>query len=174
MWSNEINQLAIEIAGALERGEYLEENFNKLCQELESDEPPHSFERFAVLIESEQWRFCDSELVDFWDAESEKITNELRCDYMREVLAGALEDPIEDTPSAHWEEISISPQKSLYCCALAHIEGYSPVTQWFGAYLSLNDFYLALNAAGYVTCEQDLALLEDEVLMRYWTFNETP
>ena len=175
MWGDDVNKLAIEIADALEQGDYSEESFSKLCGELEGDEPPQSFERFAVSIEDvAQWQFCDGELIASCESVPKKITNELRYSYMREVLAGALENPIEDTPSAHWEEISISPQRSLYCCALVHIEGHSPVTNWFGAYLSVKDYYLALTAAGYVTCEQDLALLNGENLLKYWTFNESP
>jgi len=175
IWGDDVIKLAIEIADALELGDYSKESFSELCGELEGEELLQSFERFAVSIENvAQWQFCDSELIASCDPVPEKITNELRYSYMREVLAGALENPIEDTPSAHWEEIFISPQKSLYCCALVHIEGHSPITNWFGAYLSVKDYYLALTSAGYVTCEQDLALLNGENLLKYWTFNESP
>jgi hypothetical protein len=175
MWSDDVIKLAIEIAGALEQGDYSEESFRKLCGELEGDETLQSFERFAVSIENvAQWQFCDSELIARCEPVPEQITNALRYSYRRKVLTGALENPIEDTPAACWEEISIAPQKSLYCCALVHIEGYSPITNWVGAYLSVKDYYSALTAAGYVTCEQDFALLDGDTLLKYWRSDESP
>ena len=55
-----------------------------------------------------------------------------------------------------------------------HIEGYSPITNWVGAYLSVKDYYSALTAAGYVTCEQDFALLDGDTLLKYWRSDESP
>ena len=176
MMSDDVKILAANIASALEsaleKGDHSSENFRNLCRKLEGDEPPEEFERFAVLIESEDWRFCDSELIDWWDTESEKISDELRCDYMREVLTLAVDEPTEDTCSAHWEEIPLSPEKSLYCCALIYLEGHSPIINWFGAYLSVKQFYVALTEAGFVTCEEDVAALNNETLLKYWRFDE--
>jgi hypothetical protein len=62
----------------------------------------------------------------------------------------------EDTSSAHWEEITLTSNAPLFCCALVHIEGYEPITCWYGAYLSLDDFYIDLRLADFVLREPDV------------------
>lgn len=174
MWSDRVISLANRVAGELQTGAYSEELFESLCKEIQGDEPPESFGHFPVFVEDVASPcFCDSELSAILGVEPPQITDGQRLQYMRELLEERIEKPMGDEPSAHWEEIAVSPHQSLYCCALVHIEGYTPVTSWWGAFLSLDEFYKSLAKSGYVTCKQDVAQFSDEFLMRQWTNNAT-
>ncbi len=166
--------MAAEIIESIKQGGYSEESFVKLCNELEGEEPPDSFERFAIWVEgAATFAWCDSELVAHLDCSPQEVTDELRVSFMRERLLSELESPTEDTPSLHWEEVRLPSDDVLYCCALVHIEGYSPVISWYGAFNSLSNFYGNLVQDGYVTCETDVKALGSEWLLSYWERSES-
>lgn len=170
MWIGRAIQLAAVVASELEAGSHSEGSFESLCKEIEGEVPPDKFDRFPVSVEDVASAcFCDSELAAILEIEPEKISDEQRLQHMRELLEERIENLMGDEPSAHWEEIPVSPDNSLYCCALVYLEGYTPVTSWWGAYLSLDEFYKSLSESGYVTCQQDIAALSDEFLMMHWT-----
>jgi hypothetical protein len=168
--SDKATALADEVAAGIRDGGYAPESFDALCSEIETDEPPASFELFAVSVDDvAQWRFNDSELCEHFDIDKQQTTEQLKLQYMRELLIAAIESPNENTSSAHWEEITLTSNAPLFCCALVHIERYEPITCWYGAYLSLDDFYIDLRLADFVLREPDVVSLSDERLLTYWT-----
>jgi hypothetical protein len=84
------------------------------------------------------------------------------------MLYGRLREPLEDTAAAHWIAISALNDKKFFLCALGSIQGYSPMIDWIGPFLKLDDFYEELNASGYVLSDEQVDKLADSELMKYW------
>lgn len=141
-----------------------------LCTLVEADEgAPQNFEHFALDIEQVAWmQFCMSELLADSDIEESMVGDAHKLQFMRERLKYALLEPSEDVPSAHWAKIALTTGHELFACGLVTVETGGGVIEWYGAFLSVSDFYDALRKDGYLLCEKDLSSLSDERLLEIW------
>lgn len=109
-----------------------------------------------IVLNLEGWaeyKFSDSSLRDFEGLdEAETITDQMRVDYARAAISGAVEqNEGYDSPSVHSFTIEREDGERAVLGCIVEIHGqYGPVPKWHGVFADKDDFYKHLRKAGFL------------------------